>query len=195
MKTLFCGAAVALLLTAGCSKSPAAPPAEKPTAEKPTESPKPTGETITLSGHTAQVPAGWTVEPPQNRMRIGQLRLPRVGDDTADGELTVTSIGGSIEANMTRWQGQFEGEAKVTRADRKVGQWNVAAVKIEGTFKLKRAPMAPGPGTPKPGYVLLGALVQTTRGPLIFKAWGPGSTMNAHEAAFTGFVDSLRSAE
>ncbi|MBT6710180.1 MAG: hypothetical protein HOB22_00530, partial [Candidatus Marinimicrobia bacterium] len=58
----------------------------------------------------AKVPKDWKKEQPSSSMRIAQFRFS--GND-GDGELVVFSgIGGSIDANLNRWYGQFKSETE-----------------------------------------------------------------------------------
>ena len=58
----------------------------------------------------AKVPKDWKEEQPSSSMRIAQFRVP--GND-GDGELVVFSgIGGSVDANLNRWYGQFKSETE-----------------------------------------------------------------------------------
>ena len=66
-----------------------------------------------------------------------------VGKDTEDGRLTIMGAGGSIEANIDRWYGQFKqpdgsstkDKAKVSKS--KVAGQTVHMVDISGTFKTQ----------------------------------------------------------
>ncbi|MFT7621071.1 MAG: hypothetical protein ACI9WU_000232 [Myxococcota bacterium] len=142
---------------------------------------------------TAHVPVGWTVEKPSSPMRLAQLGLPRVGDDKRDGVLTVIAAGGSVEANVARWAGQFEGEVKpVTKPTQIVGSAGVM-VEISGTFLHKVRPMMPGKGTPLPDTLLLGAIFNTGRAQVFVKAHGPRATMDRWRGEFDGFLQAMKS--
>jgi hypothetical protein len=44
----------------------------------------------------------------------------------------------------------------------------------------------------KPGYRLLGAIVQAPEGPVFFKLTGPAATISTAESGFEALVSSLR---
>ena len=124
-------------------------------------------------------------------MRLAQFQLPPAADDTRAGVMTVIAAGGDIDANIRRWEGQFQGSPKSERAATSVDGKSVLVVEIEGTFMFKARPMAPGPGTPQPGTLLLGAIVKLDGNQLFFKAWGPKATMEKWRAEFDAMVQTF----
>ena len=65
-----------------------------------------------LKGISVSVPDGWVIVPPSG-MRLAEYALPGIGNEqnAADASLTVfyfgPNQGGSVEANIERWYGQF----------------------------------------------------------------------------------------
>ena len=49
----------------------------------------------------------WESVKPRSRMLEYEIKVPRAEDDKRDGRLTIMGAGGSIEANVARWEGQF----------------------------------------------------------------------------------------
>ena len=144
------------------------------------------------------IPAGWVWEQPAGSQRRGQYRLPRVEGDPEDAEMVVFHFpgsGGAIQANVDRWIGQFSDPdgGPVTdsaKADqREVSGAMVTIVDVSGTY-------SPGPmtsaGSPKPEYRLLGAIIDTSRGPWFFKLTGPQKTVARWQDSFDQFVGSLK---
>ena len=125
-------------------------------------------------------------------MRLAQFELPAVAGDARSGVLTVIAAGGDVDANIQRWQGQFQERPAPRRTEESVGELTVSRVELEGTFLFKARPMAPGPGTPQPGTLLLGAIVQSGSTQLFFKAWGPKNTMEKWRSGFGEMVQSFR---
>lgn len=180
------------------AKAPAkAKPAPRPTPGPKAPNPKPSAPVaaapvkVTLPGLTMTAAAGWTREQPGSSLRVAQFRLPRAGGDSADGELTVIAAGGTVDENITRWEKQFQGGVTATRNRRKVAGLDVTVAVMEGSFLKKLRPMAPGPGTPHPGYAVRAAVVETARGKLFFKAVGPKATVAKHAAAFDAMIGTL----
>jgi hypothetical protein len=146
----------------------------------------------------AKVPAEWIEQTPSSSMRKAQYALPKAEGDSEDGELTVFYFGlgqgGSVEANIDRWIGQIsqpdgsssKDKAKTTRKE--VLALPVTLVDVGGTYSAGM--MSPGP--PRPGYRLMGAVVETSEGPWFFKLVGPEKTIAKWAPSFDFFVGSFR---
>jgi hypothetical protein len=143
-------------------------------------------------GLTAALPEGWVEESSTSQFRLATLRLPRIEGDEADGELSVTAAGGTVEANIERWRGQFsEAPEPITRERTTPGGIEVTLVEMAGTFSAGGMGQ---PSTPQPGTRLLGAVAKIPGGGeqlLFLKGWGPAATMERWKEAFEAFVDSL----
>lgn len=147
---------------------------------------------LEFSGVQFDVPSGWVREKPEGRMRLAQFRLPRAEGDERDGSVTVIVAAGSIDSNVSRWQGQFQNQPKAVVEPVTVGGLDVVDVTIEGTFVEKTRPMAPGPGTPRDGSVLRAAIVEASGGKLFFKGVGPKATMERWGDSFRELIQSFR---
>ncbi|MCO5170720.1 MAG: hypothetical protein M9894_30690 [Planctomycetes bacterium] len=144
--------------------------------------------------------AGWVEAPVTNRMRAAQYRPPRAAGDDEDAELVVFHFGGgggSVEDNLARWISQFRQPdggssreaAKLER--REVGGLAAHLIDLAGTYVAETRPGA-GERVNKPGWRLLGAIVETPSGPFFVKLVGPSATVEAARPAFTRFVESFR---
>ena len=88
---------------------------------------------------SAAAPKGWVAQQPSSSMRVAQYGLPG-----PDGEATLGIFffgpgqGGSVEANIERWHGQFtqgDGQpAQGRRWTRQVGDIEITGLDISGTF-------------------------------------------------------------
>lgn len=146
-------------------------------------------------------PEGWVAEHPSSNMRKAQFRLPGVAG-LEDGELVVfhfPGTGGSVQANLDRWYGQFkqpDGSATRDRAQPQQVQangLNVTTVSVTGTFLKSQSPMMmSGPFDEMPDYLMWAAIVETANGPWFFKAVGPQKTMEHWQPSFDAFVQTLR---
>ena len=80
-----------------------------PAQEYPNQRTAPAGAERSLGDLAANVPEGWVEEEPASSMRLAQYRLP--GDGAGDAVLAVfhfgSNQGGSVDANIDRWYGQF----------------------------------------------------------------------------------------
>jgi hypothetical protein len=124
-------------------------------------------------------------------MRKATYKIPKVGADPEDAELSVTQVGGGVEANIKRWQGQFEGAPALKVSDRTVGSLKVSIVEGHGTFTGGGMPGGP-PAEAKKDWALLGAIVASVDPPYFFKLTGPEKTLAAARDDFDRFVGSLR---
>jgi hypothetical protein len=120
-------------------------------------------------------------------MRIATYRIPRAPGDSEDGELTVTRAGGTTEANLQRWLGQFDGSSTNARAERTVQGLRVTVVSVRGTY-LGGGMMQSAPSSPQPSWGLLGAIIETPGSPYFFKMLGPVSTVGATRASFDAMI-------
>lgn len=159
------------------------------------------GAASTSAGLQYQAPEGWIEETPANAMRKGQFRLPKAEGDEADAELVITYFGpnqgGSVQANLDRWIGQFAGpEGSSAKESAEVSEKQVAGqtitiLDVSGTYLASMGPMAAA-SPPKPNYRMLAAIVETPQGPWFFKLTGPKKTIEKWEASFDEFTDTIR---
>jgi hypothetical protein len=145
------------------------------------------------------VPAGWVSEPPANEMRRAQYRIAGAAGDA---ECVVFYFGpgqgGDAQSNAERWASQFKNadgtpamDTMKTRAAT-VGGREVLYVEAHGAYDPGM--MSGGSGGPKPGYALLGAVVQGGDANWFFKLTGPAATVEAQRAAFESLVGSIQPA-
>ena len=127
--------------------------------------------------------------------------LPRAEGDGADGELVVFYFGpgqgGSVEANIDRWVGQFgqpdgsssKDKAKTTKSE--ASGMTVTFVDLVGTYQAPIMPGAPEHHN-SPGYRLQAAVVETPGGPWFFKLVGPEKTIDKWAESFNLFIKSIK---
>lgn len=130
-------------------------------------------------------------------MRKATYAVPKAEGDTEDAELAVfyfgAGQGGDVEANITRWTGQFADvpEGSIQRTERTVSDVAQHIVEIPaGTYTNSMA--MHGPRTPQKDYALLGAVVQAPTGNYFFKLTGPSKTVKASKDAFYTLLDSIK---
>ena len=104
--------------------------------------------------------------------------------------------GGSVDANLDRWIGQFlQADGKPSKdaakiAKRTIHGWPVTTVDVSGAYSGMAGPTAqPGPAVA--GYRMLGAIVEGPQGSIFFKFTGPAKTIAANQAAFDKMLESL----
>jgi hypothetical protein len=143
-----------------------------------------------------QVPAGWVAETPSNPMRRAQYRVP------GDGECVVFYFGpgqgGSPMANAERWAAQFaDAKGQPATASMKtrtetVNGAQVLFVEAAGTYMS--GGMMGDAVVPRPGYALLGAVVEGPDANWFFKFTAPEKTVAGERAAFETMIRSVRHA-
>jgi hypothetical protein len=151
-------------------------------------------------GLTWTAPKEWEAQGAK-AMRVATYRIPAAKGDAEPGELAIFYFGqgqgGGVDANVKRWVGQFqkpdgapipEKEAK-TKKD-SINGLPVTTVDVKGTY-AGGGPMM-GPSTPKPGYRLLGAIVEGPEGAIFFKLTGPEKTVAAADKSFRKMLDSVK---
>ena len=161
---------------------------------------KPHLVTIARGDLVLSAPASWIVKKPRTRIVSHEFAIPAADDDEENGRLTIMGAGGSIQANIDRWMGQFtqsDGSDTKTKSTTKIAEKEVAGHKISlvdvsGTYQDRpRGPF--GPVVARPDYRMLAAIVQTNgKGNYFIKLYGPSATIAGAEEQFQGFVESLR---
>jgi hypothetical protein len=174
------------------SAAPAAPPSAAPSAAEAADAPK-------AGGLTWKAPPPFQGRAPKSSMRVAEYGLE--GDATA--ELSVfyfgADQGGTIEANMARWIGQFTqpdgSETQAKRSERTIKGIDVSVVEAHGTFSGGMAmPGAPQQG-PQTDAMLLGAIAKGPQGAVFFKLTGKRAAIEHAKAGFDGLLESLQPAQ
>lgn len=149
-----------------------------------------------------EVAAPLVAVPPASSMRAAEYKVE--GNDSADAAvLTVfyfgTGQGGSVDANLERWIGQFQqpdGADNRTAAkldDQEIAGMAVKRLDLRGTFMGGMGPMQ-GSGGPQPDHRVLGAIVSGPKGPVFFKLLGPAATVDKAQGAFDALISSIKAA-
>ncbi len=137
-------------------------------------------------------PAGWKADAPRP-MRAATYKIPATKGDTEEAECAVfyfgAGQGGSIDDNLKRWVGQFEGAAMPAPKQEKMAGLPVHSIELAGTYTGSGGPM--GPKTNKANYKLLGAIVEGPNGAIFFKLTGPAKTVDAAKPDFMKMLKGL----
>lgn len=154
---------------------------------------------VGLGPFSVAVPKDWTAKPSTSSMRAAQFVLSATAKEEA--ELIVYYFGeggaGSVQDNMDRWVGQFtqpdgkpsKDAAKIEKAT--FGGQSATLVTVAGRYT---AMSMGGAGDPvdKADQALLGAIVESPKGPYYFKLVGAKKTVEAHAARFRALLGSLK---
>lgn len=135
-----------------------------------------------LTGIRFDVPKAWD-EQPESEFYEAKYVIP---SDEGDMMLTLTTMGGGIEANLQRWVGQFRQDPgdrprrDTLRVDGKRSEW----LDVRGTF---RSQVGSRPG-PHENWRLLGVAIPMSPRPFLLKLVGPRAAVSSFEDQFRGFV-------
>lgn len=145
-----------------------------------------------VGGVRWSVPARWqaTKERP---MRVATYAIPAAAGQEA-GECGVFFFGegqgGSIEDNFSRWAGQFEAASAPKKSASTINGLKIHQIDLTGTYLAPGGPMMQSQGK-KPGWRLLGAIVEAPGGLLFFKCTGPAATIGKAEKEFADLLKSV----
>lgn len=148
---------------------------------------------------TFTAPAAWKARPAGSSMRVAEFVVPRAAGDPEDGEVVIFFFrggGGSVDANIQRWLGQFQqpsGQAVKDggRSTMTVGGLEITTVDVSGTYIAELRPGAAERHN-KPNFRMRAAVVETPKGPYFVKFTGPAATVEQASPAFDAFLKSLR---
>jgi hypothetical protein len=163
---------------------------------------KPSGESAPAAAASElafTLPEGWIAETPAVPLRKLQARVPRVGDDAHDAELTVLWRGavgmGPLEAQLTRWSQQFtqvdgaSSRERLKLTSRTIGGRAVTEAELEGTCVAERTPGATERWN-EPEWKLLGAVIESEFGPYYVRLIGPRATVDSASSGFRALLES-----
>ena len=159
--------------------------------------------TIADGGASLEAPATWKRVQPKSGMVETEFAIPSEGK-AADGgplppgRMTVMGAGGSVEANIERWCGQFSqpdgGSTKDKSSTKtlKVAGRDVTLVDIAGTYKdSPGGPFAGGQAIDRPEYRMLAAIVEGPDGNYFLKFYGPAATVEKHADGFRKMIEGM----
>ena len=146
-------------------------------------------------------PSSWKGRPATSSMRLAEFTVPAVAGDTEDSEVIIYFFGGSggsVDANIERWVGQFRTESggpvqPPVRTSSASGQLKITAIDVSGTYVAEVRPGA-AQRFNKPNFRMRAAVVETPKGPYFVKFTGPARTVTQALASgdFDRFMKSLR---
>lgn len=149
------------------------------------------GNEVALAAISLTAPEGWSRKAPSSSFVEAEFALPAAEGDETDGRLTVSIAGGSIEANIDRWKGQFGNAPEAeSQKELEIDGITVTIVDFTGEFDDRRGPFAPG--EKRAGYRMIAAIIPVGSELHFVKAVGPKNTMAAHAEEIDSFVKSLK---
>jgi hypothetical protein len=136
-----------------------------------------------------KAPESWQTAPNPNAMRIATYRVPAAPGDSEGAEATVARAGGTPEANIARWIGQFSDAGRDKRTETVVRGLKVHVVEVSGTYLS--GGMMGGAASPHPDWTLVGAVIDAPGSPYFFKLTGPKATVARSRASFDAWTASV----
>jgi hypothetical protein len=146
-----------------------------------------------------RAPEGWQRVQPKSNMVETEFAIAATAEDQPAGRMTVMGAGGSVQANVDRWYGQFtqpDGSPtkdKSTTKTMKLAGCSVTLVDIPGTYKdMPMGPFGGGKAVERLNYRMLAAIVETPdSGNYFLKFYGPADCVSKHADGFRGMIEGL----
>ena len=142
-------------------------------------------------------PAGWKSEGARPMRAATYIVAPAAGDQ-ANAECVVYFFGegqgGSVDANIERWKGQFrtrDGKPAAAQVAKRTSHGlTLTTIDTSGEYSGMGGPTA-GEHPTASGYRLLGAIVEGPKGNVFVKFTGPVKTIAANQNKFEQLVGSF----
>ncbi|MEM9017591.1 MAG: hypothetical protein AAGC68_11300 [Verrucomicrobiota bacterium] len=150
-------------------------------------------ESIVVSGLEFEYEDPWIRQQPASSMRAGQLLYDHEDESLKDIELVLFYFGGgggSIQANIDRWIGQFDPAPESSTEEEEIDGTKITFLTASGTYMESSGGPFSGNKTPRPDYTMLAAIIPGTEGPVFLKLTGPNDSVAAMKEAFLAFAKS-----
>jgi len=156
------------------------------------------GSTALGEVHGSAAGVGWSVprewsDAGERPMRVATYAIPSSGGEPVECAVFFFGAGqgGDVDANLQRWADQFEAGARASRSSSAVNGLRVARIEVEGRYLAPSGPRMESQGS-KPGWRLLGAIVEAPQGMVFFKSTGPARALDQARPAFEAMIASVR---
>lgn len=168
-------------------------PAPTPAAETPATGDSTVAE---FAGFTAPKPVTWRFRAPQGSsgMRVAEYSVPGAdGGDQADIIVYQFPGGGTLQANVERWKGQFKradnAPIEATMQEIDAGGIKVVVAELAGDYR------GMGKSEYAPDQILLAGMIETDGNPVFVQLVGPSKTVQANREAFLAMMRGIKVAE
>ena len=136
----------------------------------------------------------WVRKQATSSMRAGQLTYEQKSEYLENVDLVIYYFGqgqgGGVEANINRWVAQFTGQPEKTIEKKKLGNREVTFLTAKGTYQESSGGPFSGKKTDRPGYMMLAAILPSSKGAVFLKLTGPQKSVEAMKKAFDQFAAS-----
>ena len=148
-------------------------------------------------GYATRVPGAWRAQAPSNSYRLAQFAVPGPSGG-ADCVFFYfgPGQGGSVDANIERWQSQFhsaDGGPVLPVVERiTLGKMPVTWVELAGNY-ARSIGMGPADAASAASadQIMRVAIIETPQGNLIIQLYGPRLAVEPQRAAFDAMVGAL----
>lgn len=208
---------VTSLVTAGCDRgaehtpsasspiaaaptSQPAAPAAPPTAAPPTAPPmmgesggewQPSDPKVArFIGLVGDKPATWIEHPPEGMMRAANYTVPGQNGGEAAHIVVFKNIGGSVQANIDRWQGQFQPDENGNPVQPQISKFEVDGIPVT-LVELEGSWMKMGANWYTPDQLFVTAVLELPQGNVFVRFAGQTDTVLANRADFVNMIHSL----
>lgn len=160
--------------------------------------------TVEIGGLELKLPKSWKQSDATLPMRLATFATPAAEGDEEKGELVLSSFpggGGGVDANISRWIGQFNPEGRDADVRQgKAGKNDYFIANISGTYLKPDGPPILRKTKEAPGY-RMAAVILNVEGKAVYflKLTGPDGTVAAQidalRASFGGNIESEKAYE
>lgn len=149
------------------------------------------GGEVRIDGLTLTAPKGWGRKTPQSTFIQAEFVLARAEGENQDGRLTLSTAGGSVQANIDRWKDQFGGKPEKAHEE-KIDVNGIAATLVDfsGDYNDQKGPFAPG--VKRSDFRMIGAIIPVGEQLHFVKAVGPKKTIESHAEKIKTFILSAK---
>ncbi len=152
---------------------------------------------VELGALTLKIPKDWKQDSARKPLRLATFEIPAAKGDKEKAELAVYNFpggGGSVEANIGRWVGQFESKGRKHRVSiGKAGDNQYYVVEVSGTYNKPVGPPIRRQTKPVKGSRMLAVILQLEQGVYFLKMTGEDETVKAQAKALRqSFGGSLK---
>ena len=141
---------------------------------------------VELAGVKLSVPKSWKQQQPSSRLRLTQFEVPAGEGESAELAVFQFTAGGSAQAQVARWKGQFEADGlkfRVVEGESRVGKY--IFVDASGTHKRSVGPPVLGRTKAVPNSRMLAAMLPDDKqGNLFLKMVGPAKAISEQVKPF-----------
>ncbi len=171
---------------------PATPPATRPaTTPVPPWQPPDNTKIARFVGLVGDKPATWIEHPPQSRMRAANYTVPGRDGSEAAHIVVFPFVGGSIDANIDRWQTQFEPDENGDMVEPQISRFEAGGMAVT-LVELAGSWMKMGATWFTPDQLFIMAIVESPQGNVFIRFAGQTATVEGARPEFVEMVRSLR---